>query len=88
MNAFQNIKSLSKIFYFSYLQYYAGPGVEEDYAIYVYKSQQFDGIFKETLRMTNLRSNETINLAAFDRFHKFDGRPVGYSKNMRQVIFS
>ena len=69
------------------MKYYSGPGLEEDYAVYVHKEQVFDGIFQESLRMTNLRNNETINLAIFDRFDKFDDRQVKYSTNMSQVIF-
>ena len=81
---------ISKFVIFRYLKYYSGPGLEEDYAIYVYKPQHFDGSFQESLRMTNLRTNETIILATFDRFDKFEDQLIEYieySTNIRQVTF-
>lgn len=81
---------ISKFVTFRYLKYYSGPGLEEDYAIYVYTPPHFDGSYNESLRMTNLRTKETIILATFDRFDKLDDQQVEYieySTNIRQVTF-
>ena len=53
------------ILYFRYLNFYSGPGIGENYAIYIQKFTSIDGKTQEILKMLNLKNNVSKELITF-----------------------